>query len=314
MGKYIIRRLLESIPVLLGITLVAFLVVRLIPGDVVMTLLRENQDPAQAAEIRRQLGIDRPMWLQLVDWLWRVVRLDFGNAFVSGRPILPDVLLRLPATLELAMAATLISTVVALPLGTLAATHRGKPVDFVSQVLSLIGLSMPNFWLALLLIMLVSLKGRLLPSGGFVSFAEDPLGNLRYLILPAVTLGVAMAAVVSRYTRSSLLDVLDRDYIRSARGKGLPEKLILVRHAMPNALIPVLTIIGIQFGTLLGGTVIVEEIFAWPGIGRFTLQAIWERDYPVVQTMVIVMATFIVLINLLVDVAYSLLDPRIRVQ
>ncbi len=314
MGQYIARRLLASIPVLLGVTLVAFFLMRLIPGDVAMSMLREEYTPEQGAAIRHFLGLDRPLPLQVVDWVWRVARLDFGKSFVTGRSIMGDVLARFPATLELATAAVLLAAIVGFPLGILAATRRGSMLDLIAQFAGLLGLTMPSFWLGLLLILVVSLYLRLLPSGGFVSLAESPARNLRLLVLPACTLALPLAAVIMRYVRSSLLDVLQQDYVRTARSKGLGERVVLWRHMMRNALIPVVTIMGIQFGNLLAGTVVVEAIFAWPGIGRMTLSAIYARDYPVVQTMIILMAGVFVIMNLVIDITYSLLDPRIRLR
>lgn len=312
MARFIIHRLISLIPVLVGIALVAFFAIRLVPGDAVLTILGQEATPELVAEVRRIMGLDQPLYMQLIDWLAHLARLDFGKSFTSGRPILPDILLRLPATLELTLAATLVSITLAIPLGMLTAMKRGSVWDYVERMISLAGLSIPSFWLALLLIEMFALRLDILPAVGYVPFTEDPIGNLRGLILPALSLGVGMVAVVARYTRSSMLDVLGQDYIRTARGKGLRERHVTLRHALKNALIPVVTVIGIQMGRLIGGTVIVEEIFAWPGLGRFTLQAIFERDYPVVQTMVMVIAFSFVIINLLVDILYCYLDPRIR--
>ena len=312
MARFIIHRLISLIPVLVGIALVAFFAIRLVPGDAVLAILGQEATPELVAEVRRIMGLDQPLYMQLIDWLAHLARLDFGKSFTSGRPILPDILLRLPATLELTLAATLVSITLAIPLGMLTAMKRGSVWDYVERMISLAGLSMPSFWLALLLIEVFALRLDILPAVGYVPFTEDPIDNLRGLILPALSLGVGMVAVVARYTRSSMLDVLGQDYIRTARGKGLRERRLIIRHALKNALIPVVTVTGIQMGRLIGGTVIVEEIFAWPGLGRFTLQAIFERDYPVVQTMVMVIAFFFVIINLLVDILYCYLDPRIR--
>lgn len=313
-GRIIIRRLLALIPVLLGISLVVFFVIRLIPGDAAVAILRQETRPELVEEIRRSLGIDQPMHVQLADWLWRVVRLDFGKSFVSGRPISDLILARLPITLELALAATIVSITIALPLGILTAVNRGGLWDYFERFFSLAGLSIPSFWLALIFILFFSLRLGILPAVGYVPFEENPLENLRRLILPALCLGIGMGAVVTRYMRSSLLEVLDQDYIRTARSKGLPNKAVIIRHALKNALIPVITVIGIQIGTLFGGTVIIESIFVWPGLGQLTLDAIYDRDYPVVQTTVMVMAFSFVIINLIVDLLYTFLDPRIRYE
>lgn len=314
MSQFIIRRLIALIPVLLGITLVAFFSIRMIPGDVALTILGQESTPELAAEIRRSLGIDAPLHAQLIDWFAHLARLDFGKSFTSGRPIFPDVVARLPATLELTFAATAIAILLAIPLGVLTATRRGGLWDYSERIFSLVGLSIPSFWLALILIYFVSLRLDLLPAMGYVPFTESPVENLRRLILPALSLGLGLMAVLTRYVRSSMLDVMGQNYILVARGKGLKESAIIVRHALKNGLIPVITILGIMIGTLIGGTVIVEEIFAWPGLGRFTLHAIHDRDYPVVQTMVMVIAFFFVAINLLVDILYSFLNPQIELD
>lgn len=312
MLRFLLGRLLATIPVLLGVTIAVFLVMQLMPGDAMMARLGTDAPPELVAQFRDFYGLDRPMVQQLGDWLSRVVRLDFGVSMVSNRPVLESILQRLPATLELTLAATLIGLLTGVPLGVAAAWWQGKTADLAARFFALIGQSMPTFWLALLLILLFALYLRWLPATGYVAFVDDPIRHLRYVALPAMTLGTGMAAVVARYVRASLLDVMRRDYVRTARGKGLAARTVLWRHALRNALIPVTTVVGIQIGALIGGTVIIEDIFAWPGMGRFALQAIYERDYPVIQTIVIVIAAFYVSINLLVDVAYTYLDPKIR--
>jgi len=285
---------------------------RLIPGDAALARLGDDATPELLAQYRQMYGLDSSLIEQLLDWLKRVVRFDFGLSLMTNRPILQDILIRLPATLELTLVATVISILVGMPLGIASAWWRNGLVDFASRLLSLLGLSIPNFWLALLLILWISLTLGWLPASGYVSFSENPARNLRAIILPSVTLGVGMAAVVARFTRSSVLEVLRRDYIRTARGKGVSPRGVLLRHALKNALIPVVTIVGVQMGTMLGGTVIIEDIFAWPGLGRFALEAIYNRDYYVIQTAVLFMATFYVLINFLVDITYTLLNPQIE--
>lgn len=303
---------MSLVPVLLGITLAVFFVMRLIPGDAALARLGDDATPELLAQYRQMYGLDSSLIEQLLDWLKRVVRFDFGLSLMTNRPILQDILIRLPATLELTLVATVISILVGMPLGIASAWWRNGLVDFASRLLSLLGLSIPNFWLALLLILWISLTLGWLPASGYVSFSENPARNLRAIILPSVTLGVGMAAVVARFTRSSVLEVLRRDYIRTARGKGVSPRGVLLRHALKNALIPVVTIVGVQMGTMLGGTVIIEDIFAWPGLGRFALEAIYNRDYYVIQTAVLFMATFYVLINFLVDITYTLLNPQIE--
>src|SRR5690606_29397728 len=293
-------------------TVAVFIVMNIVPGDAALARLGMEATPELLAHYRAEFGLDRPWLVRLVDWLWSVARFDFGRSLMTSQPILRDILIRLPATLELAMVATLVSLAIGLPLGVLAAWYRNHWVDGVGRIVMLLGLSVPNFWLALLLILWLALGLGILPTAGFIAFSEDPLRNLRYITLPALTLGVSMAAVVARFTRSSLVDVMRQDYIRTARGKGASPSRVLWRHALRNALIPVVTVVGMQMGTLLGGTVIVEDIFAWPGLGRFALESIYNRDYPVIQTVVLFMAFFYVVINLLVDLAYVAINPKIE--
>ena len=312
MVRFILGRVLAAVPVLLGVTIAVFFVMKLMPGDAILARLGTEATPELIAAFRDLYGLDRPLPQQLWEWLGRVARLDFGVSMVSRRPVLESIMQRLPATLELTLAATLLALLIGVPLGVAAAWWKGRAADLVARLFAMIGQSVPTFWLALLLILLFALQLRWLPATGYVSLLDDPLRHLRHVALPAVTLGTGMAAVVARYVRASLLDVLRRDYVRTARGKGLAERSVLWRHALRNALIPVTTVVGIQIGTLIGGTVIIEDIFGWPGMGRFALQAIYERDYPVIQTIVIVIAAFYVSINLVVDIAYTVLDPKIR--
>lgn len=312
MLPFLIRRLLATVPVLLGVTIAVFLVMTLMPGDAVVARLGTDAPPELVAQFRAMYGLDRPVHHQLGEWLGRVVRLDFGVSVVSGRPVMRSIVQRLPATIELAVASLMIAVLIGVPLGVAAAWWKGRIADVLARLFALLGLSIPNFWLALLLMLWFSLALRWLPATGYASLIDDPLRHLRHVLLPALTLGTGMAAVVARFVRASLLDVLRLDYVRTATGKGLAPRTVLWRHALRNALIPVTTVLGIQLGALLGGTVIIEDIFAWPGLGRFALQAIHERDYPVIQTVVMVVATFYVLINLAVDVLYAFLNPKIR--
>lgn len=312
MLSFILRRIISLVPVLLGMTIAVFVVMNIVPGDAAYARLGMEATPELLARYRAEYGLDRPWLVRLGDWLWSVARFDFGRSLMTSQPILPDILIRLPATFELALVATLVSIAIGLPLGVLAAWYRNSWLDVLGRMVMLLGLSMPNFWLALLLILWLSLGLGVLPSAGYAPLTEDPLRNLRYITLPALTLGVSMAAVVARFTRSSLIDVMRQDYVRTAIGKGASPRRVLWRHALRNALIPVVTVVGMQMGTLLGGTVIVEDIFAWPGLGRFALESIYNRDYPVIQTVVLFMAVFYVVINLLVDLAYVAIDPRIE--
>jgi peptide/nickel transport system permease protein len=311
--RYLFRRFLAFVPVLLGVLTIVFLLIRLIPGDAIQLFLgtQVEMTPQQMAELRRVFGMDRPLPLQYADYLARVLRGDFGVSLRTSRAVLPDILARVPVSFELALAALLIAVVVAVPLGAFSAIFRNSALDVVTRVIGLLGLSIPNFWLGTMLILFVSRHLRI-SLGEYVSILADPRRNLQIVLLPSLSLGFALAAILLRYTRSSLLEVLGQDYVRTARSKGLHARYVLVRHALPNALIPVLTVIGFQMGYLLGGTVIIEEIFALPGMGRLALNAILQRDYPIVQGVVLVIALMFVLVNLVVDVLYAWVDPRIR--
>jgi peptide/nickel transport system permease protein len=312
MTRFLTRRLLAFIPLVLGVWTLVFLLLNVLPGDAVLSILGVEAEPELVAQMRRNLGLDLPVHRRYVEALARVLRGDFGISLVTGRPVLPDLMERFPATLQIAIAASVVFTAIGIPLGTLAAVRRNSVVDYLARTTAVAGLSIPNFWLALILMLTFSLRLRLLPSQGYVPFSEDPLQSLRYLVLPASALGVAMAAVIARMTRSSLLEVLGQDYVRTARAKGLSPSTVLWKHALRNALLPVITVAGLELGTLFGGTVIVEQIFAWPGLGRMVLDAIFQRDYVTVQAVVFVIVVCVALINLLVDLGYAAVDPRIR--
>ena len=311
---FLARRLSLALLALFGVVALVFVLVRLIPGDVVTNLvgLDARPTPEQLANLRRLFGLDQPIHVQFGIWFGALLTGDLGLSLRTWRPIADDLLLRLPVTLELAVLALAVALLIAIPLGVIAATKRGQFADYAASLFALIGLAAPNFWLAILFILFFSLQLRLLPSGGYVLLNENPLENLRHMVLPAVALGLSLAAATTRITRSSLLEVLMLDYVRTARAKGLSERIVIYRHALKNALIPVATVIGLQVGTLLGGAIIIEEIFGLPGIGRFALEGINLRDYPVVQGAVLVVAGAFVLVNVLVDVLYALIDPRVR--
>lgn len=313
MQRYLATRLLTLVPVLLGILAAVFLLIRLIPGDAVQLFLgtQVEMTPEQMTELRRFFGVDKPIWGQFIDYLSRILRGDFGVSLRTARPVLPDIMARFPLSFQLATLALLVAVAIAIPLGILSAVTRNSTFDVVTRIGGLLGLSIPNFWLGAMLILIVSRYLRV-SLGHYVPVTQDPLGALRSLYLPALALGTAIAAILMRYVRSSLLEVLGQEYIRTAHGKGLRGTVVMLRHALPNALIPVITVIGFQMGYLLGGTVVIEEIFALPGMGRFVLQAIFQRDYPVVQGVVLVIAFIFVLTNLVVDVLYAWIDPRIR--
>ncbi len=306
MWNYLIQRLFYSIFVLIGISLIVFITVRLTGDPVAMLLQDGNPSQEDLDEMRRLLDLDKPVPVQYVNFLAKAVTGDFGRSFRYSTPALGLVLERMPATLKLTLAAMSVAVLIAFPLGIISAVSRGSPLDFGVRLVSLIGISMPNFWLGIILIILFGVTLRWLPVSGS--------GGLKYLIMPAIALGSALAGTLARLLRSSMLDVLSDDYIRTARAKGLSGRMVLTRHALRNALIPVLTILGLQFGLLLGGAVIIENVFAWPGVGRLVVTSIGLRDYPVVQASVILLAVILLTVNLLVDLLYTVVDPRVTLD
>src|SRR3954469_21864813 len=315
MGRYLAQRLLGAIPTLIGVSVLTFLFIRLIPGDAIAARLGTSTalSPEQLASLRAYFGLDQPLLVQYWNWLASLLRGDAGYSIRTGRPVLVEIAERLPATLELAAAAAFLAIAVGIPLGLLSAVRPRSRVDAVARIGGLIGLSLPSFWLGTLIIVLFSLYLRWLPNtGGYVDFVRDPLGNLKLLLFPAITLGLGLAAATMRMTRSAMLDVLTADYVRTAHAKGLRPNLVLRRHALKNGLIVVVTLLGVQVGQLLGGAVVVEEIFSVPGIGRMLLTAIVQRDYALVQGGVLAIAILFVSLNIFVDLLYGYLDPRIR--
>jgi peptide/nickel transport system permease protein len=332
--RYLLRRLALTIPILLGVSLLVFLMLHSAGGDPAQFILGARADPESIAALRQELGLDRPLLVQYVAFLSGAVRGDFGRSYRSNTPVVSEIAARFPATIELAVAALAIAVVVGVIFGTLAAVRRHTFLDYVSSTVVLLGVSIPTFWLGLILIIIFGLWLRWLPISGRVDprLGADPSvpfltvtsalqGNwavardaLRHLILPALTLSAWPAAIVARMTRASLIESLGQDYVRTARSKGLSERLIVLGHAARNALLPVLTVVGLEFGTLLGGAVVTETIFSWPGLGQLTVAAIGARDYQVVQGVVVLLAAVFVLLNLLVDVLYAVLDPRIRYE
>lgn len=331
MGRYILKRLLNLIPVLLGITLLVFLLLHLIPGDPAQILAGERATPETVEAIREQLGLNQPLPVQYFLFLGNLLRFNLGNSIISGTPIIQEITTRWPATFELAVAAMLIALILGIPAGVLAAVRKNSALDHLTMSGSLLGVSMPVFWLGLLLIYLFAVNLQWLPPGLRISheafqpitgfYVLDALlqGNwnvfkdvLAHLILPALTLSTIPLAIIARITRSAMLEVLSQDYIRTARAKGVLERWVIFKHALKNALLPVVTIIGLQFGALLGGAILTETIFTWPGIGSWIYDGILNRDYPVVQAGVIFVSISFVLINLLVDISYAFLDPRIQ--
>jgi len=301
---YVARRLLHLIPVLLGISFLVFLLVHLVPGDPVRVMLADAGSPEQVERMRRQLGLDRPIYVQYASFVVRAAQGDFGRSIHTRRPVAQEIAFRIPYTVRMAVAATLVAVAMGVVLGAIAAVHHQSALDYGTMVVALAGVSLPNFWLGLVLILVFSLHLRWLPPAG--------ADSLLHLILPAVTLGTSSSAIIARLTRSSMLEVLRQDYIRTARAKGVGPRRLVYRHALKNAMIPVVSIVGMQFASLLGGAVIVETVFGWPGIGRLAVDAIFTRDIPVIQAVVLVAAVIFVFMNLLVDLLYGLLDPRIR--
>ena len=313
MIRYILRRLLLMIPVAILVTIAVFIVARMSPVDPVLVFAGEDRDPARLEAIRHSLGLDQPLPVQYVAWLSHAITGDLGRSFQNQQRVSEAILERLPVTAELGLAALLISVTLALVIGVLSAVKRNSVVDLLSTSVTLMGVSFPSFFLGVLLILLFSyvIPGRIFPPGGFVPITQDVGANLRYLVLPAITLATASLALNLRQVRSSLLDVFGHEYVRTARAKGLRESVVVMRHALKNALIPVVTLIGIQVGAIIEGAVITETIFFWPGIGRLAVQAIPSHDYPVVQGVVLVSAISFMLSTLLVDVLYAFIDPRI---
>jgi peptide/nickel transport system permease protein len=312
MTAFIARRLLALVPLVFVVWSAVFLLLSALPGDAAIAVLGTEATPDLVKQVRANLGLDLPIGQRYLHQLVRTLHGDLGESLVNGRPVGPELAARYPATLEIAVVATAVFMLLGLPLGTIAALRRNSGVDYASRTLAVVGLSVPNFWLALVLMLVFSLRLRLLPSQGYVPLNMDPLKNLAHLALPAASLGVAMTASVARMTRSSLLDVLGHDFVRTARAKGLAPAAILSRHMLRNALLPIVAVVALEQSVLFGGTIIVEQIFAWPGIGRMALDAIFQRDYPSLQATVLAIVASIILINVLADVAYAALDPRIR--
>jgi peptide/nickel transport system permease protein len=304
MWRYVLRRLLVLVPVLLAVALLTFLMLHLIPGDPARSVAGLNADDAVVEAIRHELGLDRPLVVQFGIYLASVVRGDFGRSIGSRKPVAQELAERLPATVHLALAAACLSTLLGVATGIVSAVRRQTVLDFTVTGLAIAGVSVPVYWLGLMLILVFAVHLEWFPTTGYDS--------LRHLVLPAVTLGYYSTAVVSRMTRSSVLDVLSRDYVRTARAKGLADPAVIGRHVLKNAMIPTVTVLGLQFGALLSGAVITEFVFAWPGVGKYAVDATLARDYPVVQAVVLMMAVIFTAVNLAVDLLYAYLDPRIR--
>jgi peptide/nickel transport system permease protein len=313
MGGFLLRKAGAALIVVFLSSIVVFIGVRALPGDPAIALGAENRDPAVMAAIRHSYGLDKPLPVQYVKWISKALRGDLG---LDARqlPVGHTIVTRLPITLELAFLAILIGTAIGILAGVIAAVRRGKLSDHSATATALVGLSVPHFWLGLMMIIVFAVDLHWLPASGYVSFRAHPLGNLEHLLMPALVLGTGLSAVLMRQTRSAMLNSLSADYVRTARAKGLSERVVIGKHALRNSLITVTTVVGLQLGALISGAVITEQIFVIPGFGRLTLDAVNERDYTLLQGVVLVAATGYVVVNLLVDVAYSLLNPRIRVS
>jgi peptide/nickel transport system permease protein len=312
MGRLVLRRLGATIPVLLLVTSGVFALLHITPGDPIDVMMAESVDAGVKENLRRELGLDRPLAVQYLAWMGRLLQGDLGRSIRNGEPVIENVGRRIRPSLELAAMAMTIALVVAFPLGIVSAVRRNTTADRVGTSFALFGICLPNFLLALLLIFLFGVTLRWLPISGYTDPLEEPLAGLRSLALPAITLGLALAAVVTRTLRSSLLEALGEDYVRTARAKGLSDWRVIRGHVLRNALIPVVTVLGLQLGTLIGGAVITEYVFALPGVGRLVVDAVFARDYPLVQGVVLLIAVGFILSNLVVDVLYGWIDPRIR--
>lgn len=306
MFQYIFRRLLSTIPVLFGISLMLFFLLRALPGDPAQVIAGELATQDEVERIRQQLGLDEPVYVQYAKFLSRIVRFDLGTSTRTQYPVTQEIAPRLLNTVILAVAATILACLLGVPAGIVAAVKPYTTMDMVVTALALFGMSMPAFWLGLMLIIIFSVKLKLLPVGGS--------GGFVYLILPAITLAASLVAVVARNTRSAMMEVLAQDYITTARSKGVQEKMVIIRHGLKNSFIPIITVVGLQFGTMLGGTVLTETVFAWPGLGRLLISSILARDYPVIQGSILIFALLFVLTNLVVDMTYVYFDPKVRYE
>jgi peptide/nickel transport system permease protein len=317
MRRYILKRLLLMIPTLLGVAILVFLMLRVAPGDIVEMKYAGTGAYAPKEMLdreRAQLGLDKPLWHQFISWIWGIVRFDFGNSMWTGRPVIHEIAIRLELSLQLALMATIVAIFLSIPLGTVAALKQDTWVDYFVRVFSIAGLAVPSFWLGILIILGFLIFFRWLPPLTFTSFWVDPKANLAQLTWPALAVGYRYSAVATRMTRSAVLEVLREDYIRTARAKGLWEKVILVRHALKNAMLPVITVIGLEFAFLVGGLVVTEQVFNLNGIGMLFVESIAQRDYIMVQTLVLLISFVFIFVNFLVDLINACLDPRIHYQ
>ena len=316
MRRYIINRLIVAIPVLILVSVIVFSLIHLIPGSPVDFIFAEQHltDPKIRAQFEEQLGLNKPLYVQYLSWVGKIIQGDFGESIFYRRKNIDLISERFPATLLLTVVAAMIAIIFAIPAGVISAIKRHTAADYVAMFLALFGVSIPHFWLGILLILVFSLYLPILPSSGYVASLKAPLATLKHLILPALTLGTGMAAVVARMTRSEMLEETGKEYVRTARAKGVPERRVIFKHILKNAMVPVITVIGLHLGRLLGGAVIVEYIFGWPGIGGLVIDAVYSRDYPLIQGLILVFAVLFIAINFIVDILYKYVNPRITLE
>ncbi|MCC7363812.1 MAG: ABC transporter permease [Dehalococcoidia bacterium] len=312
MTAYILRRVLLIVPLLLLLTIFAFVLNSVVPGDPTGAILGENANPEAKRQVEQELGLDRPMVVRYLDWLGNAAQGDFGRSYVNRQPITQQLQDRFPVTLELALVALVVATLLGIPLGVIAAVRPGSIVDRLAMVFAVAGVALPNFFLATLLVLFFSVKLHWLPATGWIPFSEDPVEHIRHVILPAATLVLTPTAIIARMMRTSMVGVLAEDYVRTARAKGLRKFTVVVRHALRNAMIPTLTVLGLQLSALLGGTIIIESVFGLPGLGRLALTAVTGHDSPTIQAVVLLIGTGVLTISLLVDLLYAYVNPRIR--
>ena len=309
-----LRRLLSAIPVLFIVSLISFGLMRLIPGDPAAAIAGIAATPAQIEQLRRDLGLDEPLLMQLLHYYQGLLQGDFGKSLLLGKGVLAATMERLPVTIGLSLYALVLTLLIGVTSGIIAALRQNTWVDQVAMMIAMLGISIPNFFLGLLMIIFFAVQLGWLPSGGYVPFSQDPLGWLRSTTMPAISLALLQAGLLARITRSGMLEVLRQDYVRTARAKGLPERQVILKHALANALIPIVTVVGIIISLLLSGAVVTEALFSLPGMGQLLTQAVLSRDYPMVQGGLLLVTTFLVLVNILVDVLYALIDPRVRYE
>ena len=316
MVQYLIRRLLYIIPILLGASIIIFALIRIAPGDIAVLIMEGGgsgtASQEQVEKLRTELGLNKPIHQQYIDWIGHIIRLDMGRSLWTNRPIIEEIKNKYPITMQMAVIAVLLSLIIAIPVGVLSAIYQDTWIDYVFRIFTVTGLAVPNFWMGILIILALVAWFQYTPPLGFAPFWVDPWKNFQQMVWPSVALGYRLSAIVSRMTRSQMLEVLRQDYIRTARSKGLKERVIVYRHALKNALLPVVTITGVQLGALLGGTVVTETVFNIPGMGRQLIEAINFRDYPMVEAIVLISALTFAVLNLLVDIMYVWLDPRVK--